>query len=512
MPKPPPTARHSFLLKVAAAIGLVALADGMVTGWLALPVPATMALGWTLALAVAVAAIGRDRAARIALLTALAFALVLVEDPSPLAWVMFWVALASAALLPRHRFDDAARWAIRLALHAIAGIAAPFRDAYRVGRIGRNGRRRQVRAVAGLLVLPIAGGAAFLALFAGANPIIGAALDRIALPSPSGVLQHGFIWSVILLGTWASLRPHPVVRLVDTIGTDGWRGLPEAPVATIGLSLITFNAVFAVQNGLDLAFLWSGAALPAGITLADYAHRGAYTLIAAALLAGLFVLVALRPDGAGARQPALRRWLILWIGQTLLLVASSILRLVDYIEAYSMTVLRLSALAWMALVGVGLVLIGWRLLANRSAAWLLNANALAAMLVLSAASVIDLGATAAAWNVRHARTARDLDLCYLGSLGPSAVLSLIALERRVQGAALQDRVASVRAETMATLVYQQANPEDWSWRGARRLTAAQAALGAKPRIARPAPNGRRCDGTPFPPPSAPAPLTNGAEQ
>lgn len=512
MPKLPPTARHSFLLKVAAAIALIALADGMVSGWLALPVPATMALGWIVALAVAAASIRRDRAARLALLTALVFALVLIEDPSLLAWAMFWVAIASAALLPRHRFDDAARWTVRLALHAIAGIAAPFRDAHRVSRIGRNGQRQQVRAVAGLLTLPIAGGAAFLALFADANPIISAALDRITLPSLFDILQHGVVWTVVLLGIWASLRPHAVVRLADTIGRDGWRGLPEMPVATIALSLITFNAVFAVQNALDLAFLWRGAALPVGITLADYAHRGAYTLIAVALLAGLFVLVALRPDGAGARRPALRRWLILWIGQTLLLVASSILRLIDYIAAYSMTVLRLSALAWMALVGIGLVLIGWRLLANRSAAWLVNANALAAMLVLSAASVVDLGATAAAWNVRHARTAGDLDLCYLGSLGPSAVLSLIALERRVRGAALQDRVAAVRADTMATLEDQQANPQDWSWRGARRLRAAQAMLESRPHIVRPAPNNRRCDGTPLPPPSTPSPLTAGAEQ
>ena len=72
--------------------------------------------------------------------------------------------------------------------------------------------------------------------------------------------------------------------------------VPDVPLATLTLSLFTFNAIFAIQNGLDIAFLWSGAALPEGVTLAEYAHRGAYPLIATALLAGLFVLVALLGD------------------------------------------------------------------------------------------------------------------------------------------------------------------------------------------------------------------------
>ncbi len=511
MPRPPSPARFSFYRKVAAAIMLVALADGMLNGWLHVPLPATFALCWTAALAFAVAAVRRDQRARAALLLALAFALLLFEDPSLLSWSLFWAATASAALLPRHRFDDAARWAMRLGLHALSGIAAPFRDAARLGRLGHGERRQRVRTIVRMLTLPLVGGACFIALFAGANPIISAAFDRIALPSPAIVIAHGVIWCIVLLGTWASFRPHRIVGLVGARGASDLYHLPEMPVATLGLSLITFNVVFAVQNALDLAFLWSGAALPAGITLADYAHRGAYTLIAAALLAGLFVLVALRPDGAAARRPALRRWLVLWIGQTLLLVASSILRLFDYIAAYSMTVLRLSALAWMLLVAVGLVLIVWRLLAARSAAWLINANAVAAALVLSAASVIDLGATAAAWNVRHARTASDLDLCYLRKLGPSALMSLIVLERRVRGARLQDRVAFVRAEAMRILIEQQANPQDWSWRGARRLRAAETALGPHPRAFAATGHGRDCDGTPFPPPS-PAPLTPGPEQ
>ncbi|NIP84168.1 MAG: DUF4173 domain-containing protein, partial [Planctomycetales bacterium] len=64
----------------------------------------------------------------------------------------------------------------------------------------------------------------------------------------------------------------------------GWRADLPAPgeVSTGGLvsptsvrnALILFNGLFAVQTGLDATYLWSGAALPEGMTYAEYAHRG----------------------------------------------------------------------------------------------------------------------------------------------------------------------------------------------------------------------------------------------
>ena len=150
--------------------------------------------------------------------------------------------------------------------------------------------------------------------------------------------------------------------------------LPGVSPASIALSLAAFNLIFALQNGLDIAFLWSGAPLPEGMTLAEYAHRGAYPLIATALLAALFVLVTLRPGSPTAESPLVRRLVYAWIAQNVVLVASTMLRTVDYIEAYSLTRLRIAALIWMALVAIGLVLICVRLWRGKSGAWLINAN------------------------------------------------------------------------------------------------------------------------------------------
>jgi hypothetical protein len=266
-------------------------------------------------------------------------------------------------------------------------------------------------------------------------------------------------------------------------------------------SLLLFNGLFALQNGLDIAYLWSGAALPQGMTLAQYAHRGAYPLIATALLAGLFVLVFLRPGSATAQARWPRVLVTAWVAQNLFLVASTALRTLDYLEVYSLTRLRIAALAWMALVAVGLALICWRLLRGKSSSWLINANALAAGIVLVACSVLDLGAVAAAWNVRHAREvgggAVALDICYLRQLNGAAVVSLAELERQPLPVLFHERVVSTRRAITADLLRRQSDWRGWRWRDARRLARVHALVGPEtpPRQGEP---GRSC-AAPLPP-------------
>jgi hypothetical protein len=481
----PTSARYSFVLKAAGLLILLAAAD--VLFWLREPgwTLGLFALAWVLILIVSVRGAKRGAAA-FALAVAAGLGLVLIDHPNALAVVLCWTAIASAALLTRTGFDGAGRWALRLAAQGAAGPLRPILDFRRLLRRGRGGG---LRGAVTLLALPVIGGVLFALLFAAANPVIGAALDRLEVPSPA----RAVFWAVIAALVWPSFRP-VVLRLAAPNGASAIRA-PELPIATLALSLVVFNAVFAVENALDLAFLWSGAALPAGVTLAEYAHRGAYLLIVTALLAGAFVLIAFRPGSAAARSPAVRVLLVMWIVQNLLLVASSAHRTLDYVDAYQMTVLRLAALAWMTLVATGLILICRRLLAGESARWLLNANALATLIVLLAAAVIDLGAVAAAWNVRHAREGDRIDLCYLNRLGSSALLPLIALERRAGGPRLRDRVAHIRAGTMDRLAGEQADWHSWTARGARRLARARVLLGPAPARARVTPLGRQCDGS-----------------
>src|SRR5206468_1025603 len=138
----------------------------------------------------------------------------------------------------------------------------------RYGAVGFGPRMRP-------LWLPLAGTLAFFTLFAAANPLIGNAvtrLDLIAMISTLSITRLSF-WIVATMLVWSLIRPRRL-RLAPARARTGEIALPGVSPASVTLSLLAFNAVFALQNGLDIAFLWSGAALPKGMTLADYAHRG----------------------------------------------------------------------------------------------------------------------------------------------------------------------------------------------------------------------------------------------
>ncbi|WP_404338204.1 DUF4153 domain-containing protein [Sphingomonas sp. MMS12-HWE2-04] len=497
-----------FTAKAIAAAGLVALGDGLF--WSGGGFGSNLGLFavlWAAATLALAPAAWRDRRSRAAVAAAALFCGALIDDPGLLGFALFWTALTMAVLLPRFTaFDHAGRWLLRLAIHGMASLFGPWIDLARLRRhvVGRA----QFLALLRLLPLPLIGGTVFLALFANANPVISDALARIGLPAIDFLtIVRAIFWAILLTLVWGTLRPRRATLRLSLETPQRPFVLPGTSAGSVTLALLTFNALFALQNGLDIAFLWSGAPLPAGVSLAEYAHRGAYPLIVTALLAGPFVLVALRPESQTAAMPAIRRLVVLWIVQNVFLVASSILRTIDYVQVYSLTELRIAALLWMALVAIGLVLVCWRMLRAKSAAWLINANAATALAVLAVCSLVDLGSTAAIWNVRHGREVggqgASIDLCYLRRLGPSALTALVELQQRPGLApGFADRVGWVRHAVLTdTLAAQTAGW--WTWRDARRLRQVDAMLGGAKLGAPPTgPNGRDCDGARRPPPPA----------
>jgi hypothetical protein len=195
--------------------------------------------------------------------------------------------------------------------------------------------------------------------------------------------------------------------------------------------LALFNIVFAGQTTMDVMYLWAGAALPEGMTFAEYAHRGAYPLVATALLAGLFVLVTFRPAGAARHSGWARGLVCLWIGQNLFLLISAIWRLLLYIDAYSLTRWRIAALIWMVLVAIGLALLIWRIVADRDNGWLLRWVSVAALVTLYACCFVPFNRFIGDYNVAHCRElggrGAPIDLSYLEHLGPSALPAVMRL-------------------------------------------------------------------------------------
>jgi hypothetical protein len=107
-----------------------------------------------------------------------------------------------------------------------------------------------------LVALPLLGSAAFLLLFAQANPLIGEALASLDLTGPvrNFSILRTLFWVLMLMPLWALLRPR--LRLRGLMPADAGEPLtlPGVSTASVTLSLLAFNAIFALQNGLDVAF------------------------------------------------------------------------------------------------------------------------------------------------------------------------------------------------------------------------------------------------------------------
>lgn len=434
-------------IQLTAAAALVALADLLFYGH-----RLGISLGLFLAaLALASACLNpvRAEAAR-RWHAALLFAAGLLPIVEDIGWLSVTIALFATAISVRMltearplSWPEQMRAALRLP------FSGPFRLLGDLIRASRSGRRRQVKSgvFAALLgwAVPLLLCAVFAGLFVSANPLLESWLNRIDVPAILEQLFSGrsLFWAVILCLIWPLVRIRSLRRRKR-----GASKLPALAVATDPLDLfndltikrclILFNGLFAIQTAMDLAYLWGGASLPAGLTHASYAHRGAYPLVVTALLAAAFVLVAMRPSGAGARSPLVKGLVLAWVGQNIMLMLSALLRLKLYVDAYSLTELRMAAFIWMLLVAAGLVLILVQILSQRTVGWLLSANATALALTLYAYSFVDTAVVIANYNIRHSYemrgTGQRIDIIYLRALGPGVIPAIDRYRPRIVAA------------------------------------------------------------------------------
>jgi Domain of unknown function (DUF4173) len=429
------TATHLDLMRarplrtpLIAAVACTALADWLFYGW-DVGISLALFLGVLGIVAVAGNRPGVTSPVQLVMGTAFVIGLMaLAENVSVLS--VFVSGLATALFVIVVTGREASSWQRDL----FEAMTIPFRGPFQMaGDLIRTLRDMKLApGWQGSLVawiVPLSVFAVFAALFTSANPLIENRLSRLHPDDLLGAidLQRSLFWLLIICTIWPLIRRRP--RRAPSPRTAAETATPAGKDYLLGVqamsrSLILFNALFAVQTGLDLAYLWGGFSLPDGMSHAEYAHRGAYPLMMTALLAAGFVLVAMRPGGPAENSRLIRPLVLLWIAQNILLVVSSIFRLDLYVATYSLTYLRLAALIWMGLVATGLVLILVQIKLNKSNSWLLSANAIALALTLYACCFINAPWLVASYNVQHCReidgTGPKLDLQYLESLGPQA--------------------------------------------------------------------------------------------
>lgn len=280
----------------------------------------------------------------------------------------------------------------------------------------------------------------FLVLFALANPLVSKWLNDIVQIILNPLqnfkwppLRRIVLWIIILCYTWALLRYRPGLMSPAIAVHSNSRKVAEfATLDTVIRSLILLNVLFALMNLLDLRYLWYGAALPDGMSYAEYAQRGAYPLVVSAILAAFFVLITFRVGGAAERSRVAVILVGLWVAQNILLTVAAGWRLGIYIDVYSLTRLRMAAAIWMGLVATGLLWISLRILMRKSNAWLVNRNAFTLGVVLFICAFINFDGYIARYNVERCEEltgkGAPLDWSYLKLLGVEALPALQIIE------------------------------------------------------------------------------------
>lgn len=377
--------------------------------------------------AVAIAGIRPRRALWRPTLLLLAAAAPVVDHVQPLSFGFLGLGLAFALVWVRRPEAPVAT----LSALATAFLRRLPRRWFGVLNLPRTGQRMMVlrRQVTGPMpqalirdwAFPVAGTLVFAALLMQANPVLARVLD-IDFDLWTA-LSRALFWT----GAAIFVAPFLAPDLPDPIPFPTFAALPLASLglnsASVLRALFLFNLMIGVQTLTDLSILMGGAVLPKGMSFAEYAHRGAYPLLATALLAGAFALAA-RPF-LGERR-AIRPLLLLWIAQNMVLCGAAMLRLDHYVDAFGLTYLRVYAMIWIGLVAAGLGLVFWQVIRHRTNLWLFSCGGVLALATLYACSFVNFSHMIAAKNLSR----DDADFAYICDLGPMAQSAIVDAMRR----------------------------------------------------------------------------------
>jgi len=185
---------------------------------------------------------------------------------------------------------------------------------------------------------------------------------------------------------------HQIPRFSEILPT-------RAALFSSGLVLVVLNLLFLIANIADALFLWSGQALPAGVTYKAYVHEGVNALIVTVMLSAIVLAAIFQQALKVAERRELKILAYVWIVQNLFLIFSVSEKLRRYIVTYEMTVARLSTIIFLVLVSVGFILLTIKIVQDRSISWLIGGCVLAVFATFYITQFMDLAGWSANYNV-----------------------------------------------------------------------------------------------------------------
>ncbi|MFD3686070.1 DUF4153 domain-containing protein [Nocardiopsis sp. NPDC058631] len=386
----------------------------------------------------------------------IAAALLLTAALRDAGWVLFWT-LTSSFFFASLAFSARNPSSRGGAVGVLTGAFSLFRDLPSTPRFlmrplqGGRGRRL-VGPV--LLTTAVTGGLllVFGVLFSFADAVFASYMARMFEGVFSGsTFSEGFgrlfatLATVLFTGSavlTATRRRAPRPAPVDQPGPASAPQAPPLPVWVWTIPLGALVLLFAAFLGVQAVAMFGGddhVQRVAGVTYAEYARQGFFQLVVVSLLVLCVIAVAVHvlPSRPAAVRTLRNVLLGLLCVLTLVILASAMMRLQLYIDAYGLTRLRISAEAWIAWsAGVfGLVVAAGVLnTLGRPAAWLPRVTTALAGVALAVFAYGNPDLRIA--ESHHDLESAQVDTWYLRYLSADALPALLELEGDDRGCAL----------------------------------------------------------------------------
>ena len=295
----------------------------------------------------------------------------------------------------------------------------------------------------------------FGALLSSSDPAFGRVLESVVAIDLGPVLPH---LAGIAFATWCA------GGLLWAAARQPGAGLPLGVVAgrasatTVFTALIAVEALFGLFVVMQSRYLFGGYAhvlAAEGMTVAEYARRGFFELLAVAGLTLPILLLAdwLLQERTPADRPRFRLHVVGLVGLLFLLLASALSRMLLYTREFGLTESRVYAtgcLAWLAIVFGWLAVVHVRGTPARFA----GGAFAAALQVLLALNLVDVDGLIVRVNAARAAEGRTFDRAYLLRLGAGAVPQVLRAAGTMpigeRCALLQDMHARWQARSRAT--------------------------------------------------------------
>ena len=330
-----------------------------------------------------------------------------------------------------------------VAAHAALGVIPLFARDVGPGFFPARLRRLPLVGAARGVLMAVPPLLVFGALFASADPLFERYVREVMKVVNEEVLGRVFfalVFGWIAAGLLRSLLPSrsPLSALPP---------VPTVPAGDVAVALGAVTLLFTAFVLVQARWLFDSAdALQAttGLTVADYARRGFFELVAAAALTLPMLLAAdsvARPESAAVRR-TLRFLSGTLVVLVLVVIASALERMALYTERFGLTELRLYATAFMAWLGVVFAWFVVTTLRGRRRRFTAGPVAAGVVAVLTLA-VLNPDALIARVNLDRARDGAPVDTAYLTRLSADAAPELLRHVESLPATARCDLARSV---------------------------------------------------------------------